>query len=119
MWGKSCIAAELNVIKEPWGGYMFVNGVLRAGEAEPELDFSDSPDAKVDLSGASKFVFYAKGETGKEEVEFLIGGLGYDGKLYPDSTKYSMGYINLTKKWKKSLLIQKSLKPHNLSIFIR
>jgi hypothetical protein len=99
--GKTCIAATLNVNKEPWGGYMFLNGVLKAGSTEPEADFGDSPDAKVDLSGATKFVFYARGETGNEEIEFLIGGLGDNGKRYPDSAKYSMGYINLTKKWKK------------------
>jgi hypothetical protein len=80
---------------------MFINGVLKAGETVPEADFGDSPDAKVDLTGAARFVFYAKGETGREEVEFLIGGLGDDGKPYPDSTKYSMGYINLKKNWTK------------------
>ncbi|MDR0974590.1 MAG: hypothetical protein LBL80_02730 [Ruminococcus sp.] len=99
--GKTCISASIDLNKEPWGGYMFINGVLKAGETVPEADFGDDPEAKVDLSGASRFVFYAKGETGREEVEFLIGGLGNDGKPYPDSTKYSMGYINLKKDWTK------------------
>jgi hypothetical protein len=99
--GKTCISASIDLNKEPWGGYMFINGVLKAGSSVPEPDFGDSPDAKVDLSGASRFVFYAKGETGREEVEFLIGGLGNDGKPYPDSTKYSMGYKNLSKNWTK------------------
>jgi hypothetical protein len=99
--GKTCISASIDLNKEPWGGYMFINGVLKAGETIPEADFGDSPEAKVDLTGASRFVFYAKGETGREEVEFLIGGLGYDGKPYPDSAKYSMGYKNLSKNWTK------------------
>ncbi|MDR0986186.1 MAG: hypothetical protein LBL98_00620 [Ruminococcus sp.] len=99
--GKTCIEASIDLKKEPWGGYMFVNGVLRAGSTEPEVDFGESPDAKVDLTGASRFVFYAKGETGKERVEFFIGGLGDDGKPYPDSAKYSMGYISLKKDWTK------------------
>jgi hypothetical protein len=99
--GLTCIEATLNVKKEPWGGYMFLNGVLKAGSTVPELDFGDDPEAKVDLTGATKFVFYAKGETGKEKVEFLVGGLGDNGKKYPDSAKRSMGYVNLKKDWTK------------------
>jgi hypothetical protein len=99
--GKTCISASIDLNKEPWGGYMFINGVLKAGETVPEPDFGDSPEAKVDLTGASRFVFYAKGETGKEKVEFLIGGLGNDGKPYPDSAEYSMGYVKLKKDWTK------------------
>ncbi|MDR0944365.1 MAG: hypothetical protein LBM41_07545 [Ruminococcus sp.] len=99
--GETCISASIDLKKEPWGGYMFINGILKEGSSEPELDFGDSPDAKIDLSGASKFVFYAKGETGNEEVEFLIGGLGDNGKPFPDSAKYSMGYKNLSRNWTK------------------
>jgi hypothetical protein len=99
--GLTCIEATLNVDKEPWGGYMFINGILKAGSTVPEADFGESPDAKVDLTGATKFVFYAKGETGKEKVEFLIGGLGDNGMPYPDSMKYSMGYVSLKKDWTK------------------
>jgi hypothetical protein len=103
--GETCIAASLNTKKEPWGGYMFLNGVLKAGETEPELDFGDDPDAKVDLSGASKFVFYAKGDKGGEAVEFFIGGLGFgENKPAPDSAKCSVGYITLKKTWTKYVI---------------
>jgi hypothetical protein len=103
--GETCIAATLDTDKEPWGGYMFLNGVLKAGSTEPELDFGDSPDAKVDLSGASRFVFYAKGDVGNEKVEFFIGGLGEgEDKPYPDSAKYSLGYVTLKNTWTKYVI---------------
>jgi hypothetical protein len=97
--GNTCIAAGLDFSKHAWGGYMFVNGVLKAGQTTPELDFGDDPDAKVDLTGATKLVFYAKGENGGERVEFLTGGLGHNGKPYPDSDKVTLGYVTLTKAW--------------------
>ena len=102
--GKTCIAAGLDFSKHAWGGYMFVNGVLKPGQNTPDLDFGDDPHAKVDLMGAKKLVFYAKGENGGERIEFLAGGLGKDefGNItnpYPDSDKVSLGYVTLTKSW--------------------
>jgi hypothetical protein len=87
--GISGIAAELDLSKHSWGGYIFGNS-----------------DAALDLTGAAKLIFYAKGETGKEHVEFFMGGLGWDEGAktaqYPDSTlKVSLGTVSLTGDWKK------------------
>ena len=114
--GTSGIAAELDLRNHTWGGYMFLNGVLNAGKTEPELGFGGA-DAGLDLTGAIKLVFYAKGETGGERVEFFMGGLGWQDAIraaaYPDSTrKISLGAVKLTKEWQRFEL---SLKGADLS----
>ncbi|MDR1210131.1 MAG: terpene cyclase/mutase family protein [Clostridiales bacterium] len=98
--GTTGISAELDFRNHSWGGYMFVNGVLSAGETEPKLDFG-ARDAGLDLTGASKLTFYAKGEKGGERVEFFMGGLGRDVcAAFADSTaKVSTGYVTLTREW--------------------
>ena len=103
--GVSGIAAELDVTYHRWGGYMFLNGSLKPGEIRPELDFGET-DCGLDLTGAVKLVFSAKGETGEEKVEFIMGGLGWNGSRpaadFPDSTKtISLGVVSLAKEWKR------------------
>jgi hypothetical protein len=103
--GISGIKAGIDLSRHLWGGYMFVNGVLAAGEKDPRADFG-TVDAGIDLSGASKLVFYATGENGGERVEFFMGGLGWNeqgGKArYADSAaKRSGGYKTLGKDWQR------------------
>jgi hypothetical protein len=98
--GPSGIAATLNLSDHLWGGYMFLNGALAAGETEPAA----GGDKGLDLTGALKLVFYAKGETGKESVEFFTGGYGWEDGFrveeHVDSTsKVSLGTVELTKEW--------------------
>ncbi|MCL2548925.1 MAG: hypothetical protein FWE76_07175, partial [Symbiobacteriaceae bacterium] len=103
--GVSGIAAELDLSRHSWGGYMFVNGALKPGATQPDADFG-AHDAGLDLSGATSLVFYAKGETGKERVEFFMGGLGWQGSIksavYADSTrKVTLGYVTLSQEWQR------------------
>lgn len=103
--GVSGIMAELDLGRHSWGGYMFLNGTLAAGGSEPACDFGDA-DAGLDLTGATRLTFYARGETGQETVEFFAGGLGWQNGLpgapYPDSTDtISAGNIALTAEWQQ------------------
>jgi hypothetical protein len=103
--GISSIAAELDLTNHSWGGYMFLNGSLAAGHTQPVADFGQT-DCGLDLSGATKLAFYAKGETGKEQVEFFMGGMGWDRSLrnaqFPDSTqKVSLGTVSLSAEWQR------------------
>lgn len=81
-----------NVTGVNWGGFYLLNGVLPAGALAPQLNFGDTPNAGVDLSGATKLRFWARGEIGGERIEFFMGGVGRDAvsgqptKPYPDST---------------------------------
>jgi hypothetical protein len=103
--GVSGIACELDLNNHSWGGYMFVNGILRKGETVPVIDFGEN-DARLDLSGATTLTFYAKGELGNEYVDFFIGGLGADfdkGYFAPylDSDRRSINDVALTKEWQR------------------
>lgn len=54
------------------------------------------------LEGASKLLFWARGEIGSERIEeFRVGGIGGGGKLYPDSDSASIGPVILTADWKE------------------
>jgi hypothetical protein len=102
--GISGVACEIDLSRHSWGGYMFLNGVLAAGQTDPAADFGEH-DAGLDLSGASALTFFAKGENGGERVEFFMGGLGHDGfsvAPYADSTeKVSLGYVTLSDGWER------------------
>jgi hypothetical protein len=51
------------------------------------------------LNGATRAVFWARGEKGGEMIaEFKVGGISGD---YPDSGAASLGPITLTKEWKE------------------
>ena len=53
------------------------------------------------LTGATKLVFWAKGEMGGERIEeFRVGGIGTS-SMYPDSDSASIGPVILTNEWKK------------------
>ncbi len=117
--GASAIRCEGTLQKGQWGGWMFLNGYLPKGETVPKLNFGEVPNAGLDLSGATKLTFMAKGENGSEVVEFFTAGLGYDGETgrvmatYPDSSKkFSTGFVKLSKEWKQYSI---DLKNANLS----
>ncbi|MDR0355475.1 MAG: hypothetical protein LBJ64_07030 [Deltaproteobacteria bacterium] len=101
--GTTGLACEIFFKDHAWGGFMFLNGVLKAGSVKPEPDFGQV-DSGLDLTGADKLTFYARGDEGGEHVEFFAGGLGHVGFLtppFPDSTKRTLGYVALTKEWRR------------------
>jgi hypothetical protein len=114
--GVSGIAAELDISQHSWGGYMFLNGVLEAGSSTPAAN-DGKINAGMDLTGAEKLVFYAKGDTGKERVEFFMGGFGWSGSVktvqFADTTgKITLGTLSLSTEWQRYEL---SLKGADLS----
>lgn len=109
--GATCIKNAFSAIDSTyWGGWYFQNGVLHAGDTQPRCNWGDYPGAGFDLTGATKITFWARGEKGKEEIEFFAGGVGRDPftgepvKPYPDSFRRvpPVGTVTmLTKEWKK------------------
>jgi hypothetical protein len=110
--GATCIKCTFKAQGNNWGGFYFMNGVLRGSDVEPCPNWGDEPDAGFNLTGATKVTFYAKGAHGGEKVEYYVGGIGWSvdpagnsiapEKPYPDSfPKVSTGYVTLTKKWKQ------------------
>lgn len=106
--GLTSIRAEFRSRGRNWGGWYFLNGVLRGGETAPRPNWGEQPGAGVDLSGATRLTFLARGERGGERVEFFCLGVGRDAtsgvatKPYPDSDrKASTGWVRLTKSWRE------------------
>lgn len=100
------------------GGWYFQNGVFLSTDSVPKCNWGEYPNAGIDLTGATRVTFWARGEKGGEKVEFFVGGIGRNpdtGKAispYPDSIKRvpRVGtYITLTRKWKKYTINLKGL----------
>ncbi len=64
----------------------------------PENDWGDHPGA-IDVSGATRLTFWARGAKGGEKIDFKFGILGTE-KKYPDSGGAAMT-ATLTKEWKQ------------------
>ena len=99
--GDSCIRCEIVTAEEDWGGWLFVNGYIPEGSAEPQLNQADAPNQGMNLQGASELRFWARGEQGGEMVQFLMGGYRVGaGSPYPDSCETQRTeYISLSTEW--------------------
>src|SRR5687768_5450061 len=65
----------------------------------PANDWGDRPGG-LDLTGAKRLTFWARGEEGGESVTFKLGVIGAD-KPFPDSGSASLDDVKLTKEWKR------------------
>ena len=106
--GVTCIKASFRSNGPNWGGWYFMNGSLQGNERSPGVNWGDVPNAGIDMRGATKLTFYARGAEGDERVEFFALGVGRSAEsgvpttLYPDSSpKASLGYVTLTTSWKR------------------
>lgn len=92
--GQSVVAIKIHYVPSNagWAGIYWQH---------PEGNWGQHPG--LDLTGASKITFYAKGATGEEIVEFKAGGM--DGKCngcrYKDSFESTVGKIPLSATWEK------------------
>lgn len=59
-----------------WGGWYFLNGILSGDDRQPRANWGTVPNAGVDLRGATRLTFWARGERGGEKIEFFMGGVG-------------------------------------------
>ena len=104
--GSSCIRCEQITHEGDWGGWLFLNGYLPEGSNVPELNDGTVDGQGLDLSGAERLIFFARGEKGGEQVEFFTCGFGYNSEWnvqvvpFPDSSmKRSTGVVTLTREW--------------------
>lgn len=93
--GKTCLRVVYDIIcsKEgrKWAGVYWQNPADNWG----------SRKGGYNVTGASRLVFWAKGEMGGERIEeFRTGGLGAN-QMYVDSDTASIGPVILTKEWKE------------------
>ncbi len=105
--GSSCIRCQVDADGTFWGGWMFLNGYLPKGGTTPGLNDGSVDGQGMDLTGAVKLSFMARGQRGGEAVEFFTCGFGYNewGEAtveYPDSArKVGEGFIILSDQWEE------------------
>jgi len=92
---RSCIQAkydrDCSATGDGWSGVFWLDPANNWGDLK----------GGINLTGATKLVFMARGEKGGEVVTFKMGGVGYGGKPHPDSDDASSGPLTLTKDWKE------------------
>ena len=88
--GKTCI----RVVYEDYGDW------ATAAWQNPGNNWGDFPGG-FDLSNASKLTFWAKGESGGEEVEFMVGMEQGQNAVSRDTLRASSGIVKLRKEWKR------------------
>ena len=104
--GKDTIETRLEYKQGPekgWAGIYWQH---------PDNNWGDEPG--LDLTGAKRISFYARGERGGEIVEFISGGIN-SGKKYKDMFKESTGLVPLTKEWTKFVIDLSRFKNKELS----
>jgi hypothetical protein len=75
-----------------YAGFYFQNGTLSGAQSVPQANWGTVPNAGVDLTGATALTFWARGETGGEQIDFFLAGVGRNGETgapvesHPDSS---------------------------------
>ena len=86
--GTTCLKTTFDRTKG-WGGVVWQH---------PENDWGEV-EGGMDLRGATKLTFWARGQAGSEKVKFGFGILGRDKKFYDSAT--GENEVTLTKEWKQ------------------
>ena len=87
--GPTCLRCEFQATAG-WAGVAWQN---------PPNDWGDLPGG-LDLTGAKRLVFWARGERGGETVNFRFGGIPPQ-RPFPDSANGSLDGVKLTREWRR------------------
>lgn len=87
----TCVKITYHPMSKGWAGIYAQYNVQGQG------NWGERPGK--DLTGYTKLVWWAKGETGNEMVEFKAGGIDAPGKQYRDSFEMSLGTVQLNTNW--------------------
>ncbi|MDE2027342.1 MAG: hypothetical protein KGK03_00975 [Candidatus Omnitrophica bacterium] len=100
-WRQNCGDGNASCIQAQFDRDCTATGTGWAGVywLSPANNWGDEKGG-LNLTGAKKLVFWARGEKGGEVVTFKMGGVGM-GHQYPDSDSATTEPITLTKDWKE------------------
>lgn len=85
--GATCVQCTFtNVAGTNDGGFYFMSGILYNGAPLPYFGGSNLVNTPLvitnstgyNLTGSTGLTFWARGEKGGEQIEFFVGGVGYD-----------------------------------------
>jgi hypothetical protein len=106
----TCLTCSFDGGKAPWGGFLFQNGVLAQKAVLPAANWGTVRNAGLDLTGATRLTFRARGAKGGEQVEFYAGGTGWavdfagnavrPERPHADSFTKVSTHVTLTSAWK-------------------
>ncbi len=103
--GKSCIRIKEVLYDKDWNGWAFLNGLWNEENQIMELNRGEAPNEGLDLTGAEKLTFWARGAKGDENVEFFTLGFGYNENRdileYTDSSIKKYKKVRLSNTWQK------------------
>ena len=93
--GKTCIKVVYDTVcsakSRRWAGVYWLNPADNWGDRK----------GGYNLNGASKLVFWAKGEKGGEQIaEFKVGGVGAS-REFPDTDTAAIGPVILARDWRE------------------
>ncbi len=93
--GDSCLKVTYDVHcsakSRRWAGMYWLNPADNWGDRR----------GGYNLKGATKLVFWARGEEGNEQIaEFKVGGVGMN-REFPDSDTAAIGPVILSKEWRE------------------
>ena len=78
--------------------YQAMDGWAGVSWQDPANDWGDRPGG-VDMSGAKKLTFWARGKQGGEKIRFAFGGISGK-KMYRDTAKGELA-VDLTPEWRQ------------------
>ncbi len=88
--GETCIRVVYTAASEDWEGVYF---------QFPDKNWGQEPG--LDLSRASALTFWARGETGREQIKFVVGAIKDKKYPYYDSLEWSSEPIPLGTDWQQ------------------
>ena len=101
--GNTCIRCGVNTRQGTWGGWMFLTGIMIPGQEYLAFNDGSTPDQGEDLTGMKELRFWARGQNGGEEVEFICFGFGAEDSAiaYKDTAEKQRIMVQLTNDWQE------------------
>ncbi|MEO0459304.1 MAG: glycoside hydrolase family 2 TIM barrel-domain containing protein [Myxococcota bacterium] len=91
--GRHSLRIRLDAERSSWAGVAWQN---------PPNDWGELPGG-LDLRGASRLTFWARGAHGGENIKFGLGLIGTE-RRYPDSARVEIGEVTLRTKWRRFVI---------------
>lgn len=98
--GATSLRVGADLLPGQFAGVVLQNGVLTDNMTEPALDFGETPNAGVDLRGATKLTFRARKIGGNGHAKVFVGGVGHNtNNPHKDSLEEVSAFYQFSDVW--------------------